>query len=260
MAASTKPPGRPVSGGTGKPAAAAPPPVPVAAKGAAPAHTAKRARVRRPVVLRRRPRPLQGGPVALVRFMRANRMLNLRYGRLALRWWVLKLRWRGRLRTDGLCFIAPGVKFEIGPHAQVTLGRWCWIGRGTKVRVHEGTLEIGAKTVLGEECTISAFQKITIGRECIIADRTMFIDFDHGMTEVERPIRQQGIYKRDVSIGHNVWIGYGACFLRGVTVGDNSVVGTSAVVCADVPANAVVGGVPAKVIRMRERPETLRWE
>ena len=42
--------------------------------------------------------------------------------------------------------------------------------------------------------------------------------------EVERPIREQGIYKRDVRVGHNVWIGYGACFLRGVTVGDNAIV------------------------------------
>ena len=63
---------------------------------------------------------------------------------------------------------------------------------------------------------------ISIGRECIVADRVMMIDFDHGMVEVERPIREQGIYKRDVDIGHNVWIGYGACVLRGVTVGDNS--------------------------------------
>ena len=107
--------------------------------------------------------------------------------------------------------------------------------------------------MLGQECTISAFQHISIGRECIVADRVMMIDFDHGMVEVERPIREQGIYKRDVNIGHNVWIGYGACFLRGVTVGDNSVIGTSSVVTCDVPANAVVGGIPAKVIRMRER-------
>ena len=60
-------------------------------------------------------------------------------------------------------------------------------------------------------------------------------------------------------IGHNVWIGYGACVLRGVTVGNNSVLGTSAVVVDDVPPNAVVGGVPARVIRYRETPRTLRW-
>ena len=64
---------------------------------------------------------------------------------------------------------------------------------------------------------------------------------------------------RDVDVGSNVWIGYGACILRGVTVGDNAVIGTNSVVTRDVPANAVVGGVPAKVIRMREAPKELRW-
>ena len=75
----------------------------------------------------------------------------------------------------------------------------------------------------------------------------------------DRPIRAQGIYKRDVRIGHNVWVGYGASFLRGVTVGDNCVVGTYAVVTKDVPANAVVAGVPARVLRMRPAPTRLRW-
>ena len=93
----------------------------------------------------------------------------------------------------------------------------------------------------------------------MIADRAMFIDFDHGVVEVERPIRQQGIYKRDVIVGSNVWIGYGACILRGVSVGDNSIVGTNSVVTKDVPANAVVAGIPARIIRMREAPEQLRW-
>ena len=62
-------------------------------------------------------------------------------------------------------------------------------------------MSIGAKTVIGQECTISAFQHVSIGRECIVADRVMLIDFDHGVTEVERPIRLQGIYKRDVTVG-----------------------------------------------------------
>src|SRR3954447_4196263 len=212
-----------------------------------------------PPQMRGEPPPRHGGPIALLRFLRAHGMLTWGYARLALRLAWLKLRFGRRLQTDGFAFVGPGVKLEIGRDATLHLGRWSWIGHGSKIRVHEGEVHIGAKSVLGQECTISAFQHVSIGRECIVADRVMLIDFDHGVVEAERPIREQGIYKRDVRVGHNVWIGYGACFLRGVTVGDNCVVGTYAVVNRDVPANAVVGGVPARVLRMRDAPRTLRW-
>ena len=192
--------------------------------------------------------------------MRRNRMLNPKYALLVARLAWLRLRWRGRLVTDGLAFVGPGVTIQIARGGRLVLGRWSWIGHGCKLRVHEGEVRIGAKSVLGQECTISAFQHVEIGRECVIADRVMLIDFDHGVVDVERPIRLQGIYKRDVTVGHNVWIGYGACLLRGVRVGDNAIVGTSSVVTADVPENAVVAGVPARVLHMRDAPSALRWE
>jgi acetyltransferase-like isoleucine patch superfamily enzyme len=213
----------------------------------------------KPVELRGDPPPLRGGPIAFLRFAKSHGMLNTDYARLALKWLWLKLRWRGRLVTDGLCFVCPGVTLEIGKNAKLHLGRWSWVGHGTKIRAHEGEVRIGAKTVIGQECTISSYQHVSLGRECIVADRVMLIDFDHGVVEVERPIRLQGIYKRDVHVGNNVWVGYGAAFLRGVTVGDNAVIGTYSVVGKDVPANAVVAGVPAKLLRMRDEPETLRW-
>jgi acetyltransferase-like isoleucine patch superfamily enzyme len=212
-----------------------------------------------PKLVRSEPPPLRGGLLTFLRFARAHHMFRWGYVPLIARWLWLRARWRGRLQTDGLCFVCPGVKFEIGRNARVTLGRWSWLGHGCKVRAHEGEISIGAKSVLGQECTISAYQHVSIGRECIVADRAMLIDFDHGVVEVERPIREQGIYKRDVRVGHNVWMGYGACVLRGVTVGDNCVIGTNSVVTRDIPANAVVGGVPARVIRMRETPRTFRW-
>ena len=199
--------------------------------------------------------------VTLLRFARRNGMLNPRYARLLWRYtwrrWLTPAGWRWE--TDGPVFFGRGLQLQVGRRGSLRFGRFAWIGDGTKIRCHEGVVEIGAKTVMGQECTISAYRRVRIGEQCVIADRTMFIDFDHGIVEVERPIRSQGIYKRDVVIGSNVWIGYGACFLRGVTVGDNSVVGTNAVVARDVPANAVVGGVPARILRMREAPGDLRW-
>lgn len=192
--------------------------------------------------------------------MRRNRMLSPTYAHLLGRLGLWKLRFGRRLALDGLAFVAPRCVLQIGPKGRIELGRWSWLGHGCKLRCHEGVISIGAKTVFGQECTISAYQRVSIGRECVIADRVMMIDFDHGMVEVERPVRLQGIYKRDVRVGHNVWIGYGACILRGVTVGDNAVIGTSAVVTKDVPENAIVAGVPARVIRMREAPQRMRWE
>jgi acetyltransferase-like isoleucine patch superfamily enzyme len=199
--------------------------------------------------------------IRISRFLLRNRMLNLKYGCLLGRYlrrrFLTPAGWRWH--TDGMLFLGRRLELQVARGARVEFGRFVWVGDDTKIRCHEGRVEIGAKTVLGQECTISAYQRVRIGEQCVIADRAMFIDFDHGVVEVERPIRVQGIYKRDVEVGSNVWIGYGACILRGVRVGDNSIVGTNSVVTKDVPANAVVAGIPARIIRMREAPAELRW-
>ena len=92
--------------------------------------------------------------------MRSHGMLNSSYARLIARWLWLKLRWRGRLKTDGLCFVCPGVTIEIGKNATLHLGRWSWIGHGCKLRAHEGEVRIGAKSVIGQEC--DRFQHVSI--------------------------------------------------------------------------------------------------
>lgn len=206
------------------------------------------------------PAPRRYG-LAVLRFASAHGMLTPKYAGLALRFLRRRLltvsghRWQ----TDGMLFLGPRLQLQTGRRAQIRFGRFVWIGHGTKIRCHEGRVEIGAKTVLGQECTVSAYQRVSIGRQCVIADRVMFIDFDHIVADSEQPIRKQGIYKRDVVVGSNVWIGYGAQILRGVTVGDNAIIGASSVVTRDIPANAVAAGTPARVIRMRDAPARLRW-
>lgn len=78
-------------------------------------------------------------------------------------------------------------------------------------------------------------------------------------------IRDAWDNKGDIVIGNDVWIGYEAVILSGVTVGDGAVIGTRAVVTKDVPPYTIVGGVPARPIRRRFDPQTiarleeLRW-
>lgn len=62
----------------------------------------------------------------------------------------------------------------------------------------------------------------------------------------------------DIVIGNDVWIGYEAVILSGVTIGDGAIIGTRAVVTKDVPSYTIVGGVPAKPIRKRFDEETIQ--
>ncbi len=118
----------------------------------------------------------------MIRFLARNRMLNSRYGRLLGRYLRRRLLTRAgwRWRTDGMLFLGRRLEIQIARGAEVRFGRFVWIGDGSKIRCHEGEVEIGEKTVMGQECTISAYRRVRIGRECVIADRAMFIDFDHG--------------------------------------------------------------------------------
>jgi len=70
----------------------------------------------------------------------------------------------------------------------------------------------------------------------------------------QQPIRDAGYRAAPIVIGANVWIGRGAIVLPGVRIGDRAVIGANAVVTHDVPAGAVVGGVPAQPLHRRRRP------
>ena len=89
---------------------------------------------------------------------------------------------------------------------------------------------------------------MTVGDDCILAS-CIIVDTDYHSVEVDR--RQQGsvVKSRPVVIGHNVWVAGRATVLKGVTIGDDSVVGFGAVVTTDVPAGVVVAGNPARVVR-----------
>ena len=73
----------------------------------------------------------------------------------------------------------------------------------------------------------------------------------HKISDIAIPMEQQGMEIRPVTIGNDVWIGMRSIIMPGVTIGSGVIIGAGAVVTKDVPDYAVVGGVPAKIIRFR---------
>jgi acetyltransferase-like isoleucine patch superfamily enzyme len=97
---------------------------------------------------------------------------------------------------------------------------------------------------------IDASELVEIGACTMIGPHTYITDHDHG-TALDRPVHAQPLHGAPTRIGRDVWIGAGVTILKGVTVGDQAVVAAGAVVTRDVPARAIVGGVPAKIIGER---------
>ena len=124
--------------------------------------------------------------------------------------------------------------------------------------------------------------RLEIGKFCSIAcgAKFLFTSANHALRSLStypfpiffdeweldaKDIRSAWDNKGDIILGNDVWVGYEAVILSGVTIGDGAIIGTRAVVTKDVPPYTIVGGVPAKPIRKRfddetiEKLEALRW-
>lgn len=110
---------------------------------------------------------------------------------------------------------------------------------------------IGKNVYINHACSFLDMGTITIEDEVLIGPKVNIITEGHPLNPSER----KTLTAKAVVIKRNVWIGAGATILPGVTVGENSVVAAGAVVNKDVPDNAVVAGVPAKVVKSLEFKE-----
>jgi acetyltransferase-like isoleucine patch superfamily enzyme len=131
---------------------------------------------------------------------------------------------------------------ELGDEVRI----WSSINR-TKLFVEEGGQLIIGKNSRINGVHISASQSVTIGQNVRIAPYVIIIDDDYH--DVQDHFAEAGGKKAPIVIEDNVWIAMDAKILKGVTIGQGSVVATSAVVTKDVPPYSVVAGVPAKVIK-----------
>ncbi len=104
---------------------------------------------------------------------------------------------------------------------------------------------VGKKVFINEGCCFQDQGGIEIGDGCLIGQQVVIATLNHDLN----PERRGDMMPKPVKIGKNVWVGAHATILPGVTVGDNAVIAAGAVVTKDVPANAVVAGVPVKIIK-----------
>jgi acetyltransferase-like isoleucine patch superfamily enzyme len=158
------------------------------------------------------------------------------------------LRTGGSVFVDDRCMI-----FQNDGGGAVELGDKVYIYRDTVIETgNGGTVSIGAGSSIHPRCQLSAYlQPIRVGAGVMIAANCAFYSYDHGMAP-DLPIRQQPLCSRGpIVIGDEAWVGTGSIVLSGVTIGAGAVVGAGSVVTRDVPDGAIVGGNPARVIKMR---------
>lgn len=128
----------------------------------------------------------------------------------------------------------------------LTMGRSSYIAAGALVT--------GAIT-MGRHTTINAYSivrgPVRLGNAVRVGAHTSIIGFNHTMTDPDVEVFRQPISERGIEIGDDVWIGSHCVLLDGVRIGDRAVIAAGAVVTKDVPAGAVVGGNPARVLRWR---------
>ena len=126
---------------------------------------------------------------------------------------------------------------------------------GKNVNVEHGAtfardLVLGDNSGVGVNCRLGG--GVTIGDNVMMGPDCVMLPHNHRTSSLDIPMCQQGFEDpRPIHIGNDVWIGTRVIIMPGVTIGDHSIVGAGAVVTKDVPEYAVVGGCPAKILKMR---------
>jgi acetyltransferase-like isoleucine patch superfamily enzyme len=180
---------------------------------------------------------------------------------------LLKWKYGNKLQTDGPIRILGNLPvFKLPGNGKIILGNKVVLNSDHKhsntaltfnctlVCGLQGTIKIGNNTMLNG-VAVTAYDNVTIGRNCQIASCTLISDTDFhpvnpGIRERESlgyKIDYATVNKKAISIGNNVWIGWGSTILKGVSIGDNSIIAAGSLVVNDIPANVLAAGNPAVV-------------
>jgi len=168
------------------------------------------------------------------------------------------IRCKKKINFLGSATIEDYTKIDALSKGGITIGNNFSIGRNSIIECTGVLRELGEKFEIGENVGIAANAFIAvrgnlkIGNDTIFGPGVSIHTENHNFEDPNIPIRKQGATRKGVEIGEDCWIGSKAVILDGVKIGNHVIVAAGAVVNKDVPDYAIVGGVPAKVIKMRK--------
>lgn len=167
----------------------------------------------------------------------------------------VRLRFASRIRLGNGVYLDQGAYLHACPNG-IEIGPGSIVMHGAVLHVynfrglpHAG-IKIGRDCLIGEYCVIRGQGGVEIGDRVYTSPFTQIIAVNHVFDDPERPFVEQGITAEGIVIEDDVWLGAGAIITDGVRVGKGAVVAAGAVVTADVPPHTVVGGIPAKTIKV----------
>jgi acetyltransferase-like isoleucine patch superfamily enzyme len=162
----------------------------------------------------------------------------------------------GNLVTASPMLLGKRVIFQVARGGEARVGKCFRTCRDVEILVYPGgRLDIGDHVYVGHASVIACSGHLSIGSDTLIADMVTIRDKDHGIAPGTL-IRKSKGNVREISIGHNCWLGSKVTVTAGSAMGDNVVVGANSVVTKRFGNNLLLGGVPALVIRSIECGET----
>jgi acetyltransferase-like isoleucine patch superfamily enzyme len=128
----------------------------------------------------------------------------------------------------------------------------CWLDIAYNNPHGECIIELGDGANIGRRCTISAANKIIIGKNVLIGPNVLITDTDHEYRNINVPIIQQGITSttQRIIIGEGTWIGTNAVIIGDLEIGNQCVIAANSLVNQSIPDSCVVAGNPAKIIKI----------
>lgn len=174
---------------------------------------------------------------------------------------TVSVRWLPRRLRAWLfdcCATIPGtlgvtLRLGIARSLAAVMGERVHIGRFCTILRWEG-LKVGERVSLHEYCYLQALGGIEIGNDVSIAHGCSLVSFEHSYTNTETPIRDQPLALAPIRLGSDIWLGSGVRVLAGVELGDRTVVAAGAVVTRSSSGGELLGGIPARPIKVIGKP------